>query len=116
MHFSFQQFSIIHWLIIYYSNNNLTLLLINYSFLSLYLLSDAAEAEEEEAATDAADEEHEVWDLKEVLPAKKILKPNPTECQGDECDLAACCAWMSNLEPKPWQDCQDTDFGGWPAG
>ena len=26
---------------------------------------------------------------------------------------------MSNLEPKPWHcclDCQDTDFGGWPAG
>lgn len=71
-------------------------------------------------ATDEAEEEQadELWDLKVVLPAKQILMPRPKLCQGDDCNLVACCIWSSNHDPEsPWYsclDCQDEFFGGWP--
>ena len=72
------------------------------------------------AATDEEEEEvEELWDLKVVLNAKQILMPRPIICQGDTCDLVACCIWSSNLDPEtPWYsclDCQEEYFGGWPA-
>jgi len=72
------------------------------------------------ASTDEEeDEAEELWDLKVVLAAKQILMPRPIICQGDNCDLVACCIWSSNLDPEtPWYsclDCQEEFFGGWPA-
>ena len=72
----------------------------------------------ESAAGDGVEAE-ELWDLKVVLAPKQILMPRPILCQGDNCDLVACCIWSSNLDPEtPWYsclDCQEEFFGGWPT-
>jgi hypothetical protein len=80
----------------------------------------AGDEQEHPAAADEEEEEtEELWDLKVVLTAKQILMPRPIVCQGDNCDLVACCIWSSNLDPEtPWYsclDCQEAFFGGWPA-
>jgi hypothetical protein len=67
---------------------------------------------------ESSDGEEEMWDLKKILPHSQITKECPIKCSTEDCRLAACCVWVSNLSPlSKWYsciDCQENDFGGWP--
>jgi hypothetical protein len=63
------------------------------------------------------DDEEEMWDLTKILPHSQVTKECPIKCSTEDCRLAACCVWVSNLSPNKWYcciDCQENDFGGWP--
>ena len=57
----------------------------------------------------------EVWDLVHVIPKHEVRS-----CRVDGCKHPAVATWASNLEPEDqWdmcEECQLTDFGGWPEG
>ena len=49
----------------------------------------------------------ELWELKRVLPARKICKPNAIQCSNPSCDLVACSLWVSKLNGTKWYSCMD---------
>jgi hypothetical protein len=60
----------------------------------------------------------EVWDLKKILPIEAVTEECPILCSTEDCNLTACCIWISNRAPTTkWYcclDCQEDDFDGWP--
>jgi hypothetical protein len=68
---------------------------------------------------ESVDETPEVWDIVEVLMEKGNSKVHST-CLMDGCSGRSVAVWATNLEPDDkWpmcEDCQLSEFGGWPAG
>ena len=83
--------------------------------------SSDTEEENKSEASDPLNEVHEdgeeKWELKKIVSLPDLTKERPIKCSTEDCRLAACSLWVSNLSPDKWYsciDCQHNDFGGWP--
>lgn len=61
------------------------------------------------------DDEEEEWELKKIISVESINKG--VKCNTEECQLLACCIYVSSTTGEKWYsciDCQEMDYGGWP--
>lgn len=79
---------------------------------------DSSPSSEQEQEISSSAEGGEEWDCKIVLNVRELSQPKPRKCNTDSCDLAACCGWISNMDPNEiWftcLDCQAKDYEGFP--
>eukprot|EP00980_Cylindrotheca_fusiformis_P023372 scaffold10429_cov126-Cylindrotheca_fusiformis.AAC.3 len=72
----------------------------------------------DEGSSNDGEPQEEVWDLRKILSFNDLNKDATIKCSTEDCLLAACSVWVSNLEPTTkWYsclDCQEQDFDGWP--
>ena len=68
------------------------------------------------------DEGDEYWQINKVYTEAELMSNSPVRCDGDDCNLFACCRWQEmSKQEQEWNtclDCQkredDQGFGGWP--
>eukprot|EP00985_Skeletonema_marinoi_P022119 scaffold13935_cov167-Skeletonema_marinoi.AAC.2 len=70
----------------------------------------------EETAVSEKSSDAPEWKLVKVFTSKQLNIRNPSQCDDDDCDLAACCKYKCDDgdEYKCCVDCQESWFDGWP--